>query len=124
MKKIDSETGEIIDNEENYEIAKREVMELAAFDEWLEKKEALETAKQQFEFVDKPFRKVVKEIFDKYNIKKLDNDYMQIVNKAGYVKTSWDDEKVEKLIHRNDGNVDEYKKQTWVDGQLQIKYKG
>ena len=52
------------ENTVKYQLAVRELNEMAVFDDWLEKKEALETAKEQFEMIDKPFRKKLFELFE------------------------------------------------------------
>ena len=52
---INNETGEIIEESEesqSYQLAKRELNELAIFDEWLEVKENLETAKEYYKFIE------------------------------------------------------------------------
>lgn len=123
--RIIDENGEVLDtNNENLALAKRELNELVIFDEWLEKKEMLETAKEQFSFVDKPFRTAIKDLFTKYSIKKLDNDYLQIVFRNGYTKTSWDSEKVKALIYRSGLEPEDFQTVEWVEGTINIKYKG
>lgn len=122
--KVNDLTGEVIeDNSDNLALAKHEVNELAVFEPWLEAKENLLTAKEQFEMVDMPFRKLITEIFDKYSIKSLTNNYIAIAQRNGYSKEKWDDEKLEKFIIEHGAKPSDFKTRTWVNGTLQIKYK-
>lgn len=124
MKIVDNLTGEVIEmNDENFELARREFNSIQVMDDWLEKKAMLDMAKEQFEMIDKPFRKKLTEIFEQYGIKRLYNDYVDVTNKNGYLKTSWDDSLVEQFIRMNGGNPDDFKKTKWVNGSLQIKVK-
>lgn len=127
MVKIDDQTGEVIDtvdtNSVKYQLALSELNQLAVFGDWLEKKEAYLTAKEQFEMVDKPFRKVMGELFDRYSLRRLTNDYIDIVSKNGYEKKNWDNEKLEEYLISQGLNPDTFKKSTWVNSTLQIKYK-
>ena len=122
---IDNETGELLEeNTESYMIARRELGELAIFDEWIEKQEQLLMAKEQFEMVDKPFRKILKELFEKYSIKRLENDYVDVILKNGYNKSSWDEEKLKAFIYSHGGDPNDFKTEKWINGAFQIKYKG
>lgn len=127
MVKIDDQTGEVIEtvdtNSVKYQLALSELNQLAVFGEWLEKKEAYLTAKEQFEMVDKPFRKTMGELFDRYSLRRLTNEYIDIVSKNGYEKKNWDNEKLEEYLISQGLNPDTFKKSTWVNGTLQIKYK-
>lgn len=124
MKIIDNLTGEILEEkEENLQLAKKEFYSVANVDNWLEKKEALETAKEQFEMVDKPFRKLIKELFEKYQIHRLTDDYIDILLKNGYQRSSWDDEKLNEFIIQSGLKTEQFKKDKWIDGTIQIKYK-
>lgn len=124
MKIIDNLTGEVLEEkEENLQLAKKEFYSIANVDNWLEKKEALETAKEQFEMVDKPFRKLIKELFEKYQIHRLTDDYIDILLKNGYQRSSWDDEKLNEFIIQNGLKPEQFKKDKWIDGTIQIKYK-
>lgn len=127
MVKIDDQTGEVIEtvdtNSVKYQLALSELKQLAVFGEWLEKKEAYLTAKEQFEMVDKPFRKTMGELFDRYSLRRLTNEYIDIVSKNGYEKKNWDNEKLEKFLISQGLNPDTFKKSTWVNSTLQIKYK-
>lgn len=127
MVKIDDQTGEVIEtvdtNSVKYQLALSELNQLAVFGEWLEKKEAYLTAKEQFEMVDKPFRKTMGELFDRYSLHRLTNDYIDIVSKNGYEKKNWDNEKLEEYLISQGLNPDTFKKSTWVNGTLQVKYK-
>ena len=124
---IDNETGEVIEAQEetseNYQLAKRELNELAVFDEWLDRKEELETAKERFDMVDKPFRKVIANLFEQYSIHRLENDYIDIIQKNGFMKTSWDEEKLKAFIYKNGGDPKDFQSEKWVNGSLQIKDK-
>ena len=127
MVKIDDQTGEVIEtvdtNSVKYQLALSELKQLAVFGEWLEKKEAYLTAKEQFEMVDKPFRKTMGELFDRYSLHRLTNEYIDIVSKNGYEKKNWDNEKLEGYLISQGLNPDTFKKSTWVNSTLQIKYK-
>lgn len=122
---IDNETGELLEeNKENYMIAKKELGELEIFGDWIEKQEQLLMAKEQFDMVDKPFRRILKELFEKYSIKRLENDYMDVILKNGYNKSSWNEEKLKAFIYAHGGNPDDFKDEKWINGAFQIKYKG
>ena len=122
---INNETGEIIeDQKENYEIARRELNGLAVLDSWCEKQEQLLMAKEQFEAVDKPFRKAISELFEKYDVKSLKNDYVDITMRNGYEKESWDEDKLMAFIYMHGGNPKDFKTKKWMNGSLAIKYKG
>ena len=126
MEKVNDLTGEVIEVEENsikYQLALRELNELAVFGEWLEKKEAYLTAKEQYEMVDGPFREKLKELFEKFGLKSIKNQYIDVIQKNGYNKTSWDSKKLEAFIYQHGGDPENFKKSTWVDSSLQLKYK-
>lgn len=126
MEKVNDLTGEVIEVEENsikYQLALRELNELAVFGEWLEKKEAYLTAKEQYEMVDAPFRAKLKELFEKFGLKSIKNQYIDVIQKNGYNKTSWDSKKLEAFIYQHGGDPENFKKSTWVDSSLQLKYK-
>ena len=126
MEKVNDLTGEVIEVEENsikYQLALRELNELAVFGEWLEKKEAYLTAKEQYEMVDAPFREKLKELFEKFGLKSIKNQYIDVIQKNGYNKTSWDSKKLEAFIYQHGGDPENFKKSTWVDSSLQLKYK-
>ena len=127
MKKKDymlTADGEFVKvKKENADLVAKEINELAVFDEWLEKKELLETAKQQFDMVDKPFKAKIKELFEKYQIRRLDNPYIQIVARDGYVRKVWRDEEIEALIERQGMKVDDFKEDRWIEPSITIKYK-
>lgn len=122
--KINDLTGEVIEeSSDNLALAKRELNELTLFEPWLEAKEKLLTAKEQFDMVDKPFRKLIRELFDKFQIKSISNDYISISYRNGYVKESWDDEKLEQFIVSHGAKPSDFKTTKWVEGGLQMKYK-
>ena len=126
MVRIIDETGEVIETEENnvnYQLAKRELDHLPVLNDWLEKKENYLTAKEQFEMVDKPFRAKLKELFEKYGLKSLKNNYIEIIQKNGYIRKSWDDEKLKAFIYQHGGDPEEFKNSKWIDSTLQMKYK-
>lgn len=124
---VNEKTGEVIFNDEQekeqYELAKRELNELALFEPWLDAKENYLTAKEQFEIVDKRFKDIVEAIFEKYSIKSLSNDYLTIYKRNGYIKDTWLGDKLTPFILAHKGNVEDFKKSKWVDGGLTIKYK-
>lgn len=123
---IDNETGEVvetIEDPEKYELAKSELNSLAVLDNWLDRKAQLDAAKEQFEMVDKPFRKIMSELFEKYSIRRLENEYIDIIQKNGYSKSSWNDEKLKAFIYKNGGDPKDFQDEKWINGSLQIKYK-
>lgn len=121
---IDDTTGEVIEeNEENMALAKTEINSLAIIDEWLDRKEELETAKERFETIDRPFRRRIAEIFDRYRIRRFYNDYIDIVQRNGFERTVWNDEKLVEFIRAKGGDPEEFREKKWIDGHLQIKYK-
>lgn len=122
--KIDDMTGEVTEETTaNYQLALSELNRMPVVDTWLEKKEAYLTAKEQFEMVDKPFREKLAELFERFSIKSLKNAYIEIIQKNGYTRKSWDDKKLEAFIYKHGGDPDEFKKESWVNGTMQIKYK-
>lgn len=127
MKIIDNETGEIIEksiDDNAMVLANNELTNAIVFIDWMEARDRYLMAKEQFESVDAPFKKKVKELFDKYSIKSIKNDYMNITLKNGYLKETWDDEKIEQLIYDLGLDEDNFKNTKWIDGSIQIKYKG
>ena len=123
-KYYDNLTGEEINvKQENYDIALKEFNNLQEVDTWLEMKAKYDAVKEQFEMVDKPLRKKVIELFDKYFIKSLSNAYISITRRNGYEKVMWNDEKVKQLIIDNKLDIADFQSKKWVDGTLQIKYK-
>lgn len=124
--KVNDLTGEVeedVSNDETLALAKRELNELTLFEPWLQAKEDYLTAKEKFEMVDVPFKKMLKELFEKHSIKSLSNEYISITDRNGYSRESWDDEKVKALIISQKEHVDNYRKSKWIDGGISIKYK-
>ena len=123
MEIINNETGEVIEtNNESMALAKSELNELSVFGKWLDAKELLETAKEQFEMVDKPFREALDQIFEKYQVKSIKNSYIEIIKKNGFAKKTWDSKALEKFIYQHGADPDDFRKETWVNGNMQIKY--
>lgn len=124
MVKINDVTGEVVEETAvNYQLALNELNHLPVVDTWLEAKEAYLTAKEQFEMIDKPFREKLAELFEKYSIKSLKNAYIEIIQKNGYTRKSWDDKKLEAFIYQHGGDPADFKKEAWINGTMQIKYK-
>ena len=127
--RIDNETGEIIETEANettsvkYQLALSEFNRLPVVDTWLQKKEDLEMAKEQFEMIDKPFRKAIKDLFERFSIHRLSPDYIDIIEKNGYTKKTWDGEKLVAFIKEHGGNPSDFYEEKWVNGTIQIKEK-
>lgn len=127
--RIDNETGEIIETEAiettsvKYQLALSEFNHLPAVDTWLQKKEYLEMAKEQFEMVDKPFRKTIKDLFERFSIHRLNTDYIDIIEKNGYVRRTWNDEKLIAFIKEHKGNPADFCEEKWVNGTIQMKEK-
>lgn len=111
------------ENTVKYQLAKSELNKLAILDDWLERKEALETAKQQFEMVDRPFRKALKELFERYGITRLENNYVDVLFKNAYTRKTWDDEKLKIFIYSHGESPDDYMTEKDIASTLQIKYK-
>lgn len=125
--KVNNETGEVLEtnetNEETLYLAKRELNELTLFEPWLQAKENLLTAKEQFEMVDVPFKKMIEELFMKYSIKSISNDYISITDRNGYPRMYWDDEKLTEFIVKHGEKPEHFKTSKWINGGIQIKYK-
>lgn len=119
---INQETGEILE-QETYDLIKREVNAIEIFDKWLDAKEALLTAKEQFEMVDKPFRKKLKEIFNKFSIKRFHNEYIDVQTRSGYLRKTFDADMVEKYIRDHGDDPEEFKKGKYIAETLSVKYK-
>lgn len=125
--KVNNETGEVLETNETDEktlyLAKRELNELTLFEPWLQAKENLLTAKEQFEMVDAPFKKMIEELFMKYSIKSISNDYISITDRNGYPRMYWDDEKLTEFIIKHGEKPEHFKTSKWINGGIQIKYK-
>lgn len=112
---IDNETGEVIEIEEQNEIATRLFTDLGVIDKetyeildsYLYYKEQLETFRYKLE-------KAMKE----HDIKKWDNDYFTAIDRADSVQKRVD---VDKL--KEDGIYEKYIKLVPTKGGLQIKFK-
>lgn len=126
MVKVNDLTGEVeeIDTDSiKYQLAKAELDNLPVLNEWMEKKDEYLRAKEQFEMVDKPFRKVLKEIFDRFSITRLTNNYVDVGWRNGYIKKSWDEDLLEEFIIKHGARPDDFKKEKWIDGTISVKYK-
>lgn len=126
MVKILDETGEVVEtveNAESYELARAEFNRLPIVDTWIERKEQYEAAKEQFEMIDKPLRQAIKDLFEKFSITHLNTDYIDISEKRGYVRKSWNEEKLIAFIYKNGGDPADFKDEKWINGTIQMKYK-
>ena len=121
---VDKDTGEVkgISEIEKYEIVKKELNELSIADDWLDKKEAYETAKYEFELVDKPFKSWLKEKMKEFKITRIYNAYLDAQLRKGYSKHKWNDKKVEEFIREHGGNPDDFRVFNQVDDTIAIKY--
>lgn len=119
---INSETGEVI-GQETYDLVAKEVNAIEVFDKWLDAKEALLTAKEQFDMVDKPFRKKLKEIFARYSISRFYNDYIDVQTRKGYVRKTFNTAKVEQYIRDHGDDPEEFKEGKYIADTLSVKYK-
>ena len=119
---IDRETGEVI-SEQNLALIKKEVGSLEVFDKWLDAKEQLLTAKERFEMVDKPFRKAMKDIFEKYGISRFYNEYIDVTQRSAYVRSSFDPDLIEQYIKAHGDDPNDFKVSKKIAGTLSIKYK-
>lgn len=104
------------------EIVKRELNELTLADDWLEKKEKYLAAKYEYELVDKPFRKWLKEKMKEYSITRIYNSYFDATLRKGYKKKQWIDKKVEAFILEHNGDPDEFRVYSDVPDTISIKY--
>lgn len=120
--KYNEETGEIL-SQETYDLVTKEVNAIEIMDKWLDAREALLTAKEQFEMVDVPFKKKLKEIFAKYSITRFYNEYIDVQNRKGYVRKSFDTEMVEQYIREHGDDPERFKKGKYIPGTLAVKYK-
>lgn len=116
MKKIiDSDTGEIIEVEENNEIAERKLFEVGAIDEnTADFIEQYLTMKEQFE----TFKFVLEKAMAENGIKSWKNDYFTAFIKEGGTQTRLD---IDRL--KEDGIYDKYLKLVPVKDSLNIKFK-
>lgn len=112
---IDNETGEVIEVEEQNEIATRLFTDLGVIDK--ETYEILDSYlyyKEQLEVFRYKLEKAMKE----HDIKKWDNDYFTAIDRADSIQKRVD---VEKL--KEDGLYEKYIKLVPTKGGLQIKFK-
>lgn len=125
--KVNNTTGEIVEtndrNTEKYELAKNEVNALTVFDTWLEAKAQLLAVQDQFDIVDKKFREALNGIFDKYDLKSLENEYFYAGWRNGYSRKSWDSKKLDEFIYQNNRKPEEFKTEKWIEGGLTVKFK-
>lgn len=119
---IDPKTGEVIE-QETYDLIRKDVNAIQVFDAWLDKKEQLLTAKEQFDIVDKPFREELKKIFSKYGISRFYNEYIDVQSRTGYTRMSFDADKVEQYIKDHGDDPEAFKKGKYIAGTLSVKYK-
>lgn len=122
--KIDNETGEVIEaNEEQYALALKEFNSLEIIDKYIDANVNYLYAKEQLEMIEHPLKEKLKEIFERFAIKSLKNEYIDAVLRNGYSKKSWDNKALEKFIYQHGGDPEDFKKEAWVDGGITIKYK-
>ena len=122
--RIDNETGEVIETSSaEYELALSEFNRLPVVDTWMQKKQDYEMAKEQFEMVDKPFRKTLKDIFERYSVHRLNTDYIDIIEKNGYLRKKWDEKKLIAFIKKHKADPRDFYEETWVNGTIQMKEK-
>lgn len=119
---IDRETGEVI-SEETYSLIKKDVDAIQVFDQWLDAKEQLLTAKERFDMVDKPFREELKKIFQKYSISRFYNDYIDVQSRKGYTRMTFDTDKVEQYIREHGDDPEAFKKGKYIADTLSVKYR-
>lgn len=105
------------------ELVKKELNELALADEWLERKEKYETAKYEFDVVDKPFKKWLKDKMFEYGIDRIFNNYLDATKRKGYMRATWNDKAVEEYIKSHGDDPDNYRTFKHVDESIAIKYK-
>lgn len=105
------------------ELIKTQITSLEIYDNWLEKKALKESAVQQFDMVDFQFKKALKEVFEKFGIKRFDDDYIQVVLRDGYYRESLDKEKVLELLDELGLIKDDYMNKKFIDSTITIKEK-
>lgn len=121
---INNETGEVIEtNEEQYALALKEFNSLAIIDKYIDAKVNYLYAKEQLEMIEHPLKEQLEKIFNEYSIKSLKNEYLDAVYRNGYSKKSWDSKALEKFIYQHGGDPDDFKKETWIEGGITLKYK-
>lgn len=104
-------------------LIKKQITSLSIFNEWLEKKEAKEAADEQFDITDYQFKKVLKELFKEYNIKRFDDDYLQIILRAAYTRKTYDKKKIDELFDELGLVKEDYQNETFIDEAIVIKEK-
>ena len=123
---INNDTGEIIDttdNREQYALALKEFNALEILDKYIEARVNYLYAKEQLEMIEHPLKEKLEEIFNEYAIKSLKNEYLDATLRNGYTKKSWDNKALEKFIYQHGADPDDFKKETWVEGGITLKYK-
>lgn len=112
---IDNETGEVIEVEEQNEVATRILNEVGLLDkETYEILDSFLYYKEQYE----NFRYKLEKAMDEYDIKKWENDYFTATMKNDSLQKRVD---VERL--KEDGLYEQYLKLVPSKGGLQIKFK-
>lgn len=116
---VDSETGEILEVEETYEIVQRELNEVGVnYEEYFEKQIQYKALKEQMEIWEHSNRDVIQKIFEKHNIKSLKTDYGTISYVGESVQKRIDTDRL-----KNDGLYDNYLKLVPTKAHLMIKAK-
>lgn len=105
------------------ELITKEFNSLAIVNEYIESKEMYLAAKEQYEIKEYQFKQILKELFKKYDIKRFDNDDIQVVFRDGYYRNSWDKAKLEKLFEELGEPKEDYQTSTFIDETITIKYK-
>ena len=123
---IDEKTGEVIEateNKEQYALALQEFNSLPIIDKYVDAKVFYLYAKEQLEMVEHPLKEALEKIFNEYSIKSLKNEYLDATYRNGFMKKTWDSKALEKFIYEHGGDPDDFKKETWVEGGITLKYK-
>ena len=116
---IDSETGEILEVEETYEIVQRELNEVGVnYEEYFDKLIQYKALKEQMEIWEHKHRQPIQEIFEKHNIKSLSTEYGSISLIEESVQKRVDTERL-----KQDGQYEKYLKLVPVKAHLMIKVK-
>ena len=113
---IDQETGELIEVEEENEIATRKLYEIGAItDDTADFIENYLTVKEQYEIFTHKLEQAMRE----NNIKKWDNDYFTVTLTDESIQKRVDNERLNK-----DGLYEKYLKLVNVKGGIRVKFKG
>ncbi|MBQ0112293.1 MAG: hypothetical protein KBT03_04100 [Bacteroidales bacterium] len=121
---VDNQTGEVIQEvPANQKQANLESNNLPALNNWLQAQETLLYAKQQFDLFDYQLRQQAKELFQKYQVKSIENPYIRITLRNGYESKKLDTKAATDFIISKGEDIENFQNKKWVDETIVIKYK-